>query len=83
MSQTAIPGQIASDAEVEAARLMLRIVADIRRLDALTDVNPRTQLPSTNRLAEQAGDLWDKVEQVARFTGCPVLQHLLTELAAH
>lgn len=76
-------GQIASDAEVEAARLMLRIVADIERLDALTDANPRTQLPCTNPLAEQAENLRTKVEQTARFTGCPVLQQLLTELAAH
>lgn len=83
MDQTAVPGQIVSDAEIEAARLMLRIVADIRRLDELTDANPRTQLPSTNRLTEQTGDLWDKVVQTAHFTGCPALRQLLTEHTAH
>lgn len=79
MGQTPNSGQIVTDHEVEAARLMLRIAADIERLDALTDTNPRTRLSSTNQLAEQGENLRSQVEQAARFTGCPVLNQLLAE----
>lgn len=60
---------------------MLRIAADIDRLEQMTDENPHTRLPSTNRLAEQGENLRSRVEQTARLTGCPALQHLLAEAA--
>lgn len=56
-------GQRATDAEVEMARLMLRIASDIDRLDQLADQHPSRRLGSSNRLVETAEDLRVQVEQ--------------------
>lgn len=73
------PGQRVSDLEVEMARTMLRIAADVDHLDQLTERSRSTRLGASNKLVETAGDLRAQVEQAARFSQCAVLGRLVQE----
>lgn len=61
------------------AQTMLRIAADIDRLDNLTDQAPGARLGATPALARTAEALRLQVEQAARLKRCPVLLRLVEE----
>lgn len=73
------PAQQASDIEVEMARTMLRIAADIDRLEDLTDSEPRARIGVNASLVRTAESLRMQVDQLAARTRCPALRQLLEE----
>ncbi|MFI1226113.1 MULTISPECIES: hypothetical protein [unclassified Streptomyces] len=74
-------GQQATDTEVEMVTTMLRIAADIDRLDELSDQQPlpSSALRATPALLRTAEGLRARAEQVADLTRCPVLRRLVEE----
>lgn len=74
-------GQRATDTEVEMVTTMLRIAADIDRLDALSDQQPppSSALRAAPALLRTAEGLRARAEQAADLKQCPVLWRLVED----
>lgn len=71
--------QRVTDLEVELAKTMLRIAADIDHLGDLTHQQPASPLGSSPALERTAEDLRVRVEQTAHLKGCSVLLQLVED----
>lgn len=78
------PGQRATDTEIEMVRTMLRIAADIDRLDQLSDQEPRpaSHLRAAPALLRTAEELRCSAQQTAYLKQCPVLLRLVEDDSA-
>lgn len=79
MTQQERTGQRASDTDVEMATIMLRIAADIDRLEQLTYQQTSSRLMANVKLLRTAEDVRSQVEQAAALSKCPVLLRLVED----
>ncbi|MGI5337706.1 hypothetical protein ACQEVS_10055 [Streptomyces sp. CA-181903] len=78
MSETGPAGARATSREIEMVKLMLRIAADIDRLDDLSDGQP-WDVQASNKLVAQRDSLRAQARQAAWFRRCPVLAKIVAE----